>query len=136
MEPKHFSKEDVFYSFFGALFFGIVFISKGLLIDIANNIDTTRMFFLILTTVLLVTTQIYYIGYVRVKEKERRKFSQFWAKRFVTICLASVLTSSFLIYLFGVNVILGKNVAKAIVAVSMPCALGATLSDLLKKIKT
>ena len=136
-EPKHFSKEDIFYSFFGALFVGLVFTLKGLLIDIAKSLTTSHIIAIIILTILLITVQIYYVGYVHVKEKEKRRFGQFWAKRFVTIYVVSILTSFILVYLYGINLILANfaDTIKAVIAISMPCALGATLSDLFKKIK-
>lgn len=136
-EIQHFSKEDIFYSFYGALFIGMVFSFNKILIDVAKAVTAKHIFAIIILTIILTTIQIYYIGYTRVKEREKRPFSEFWAKRFFTVYLISLLTPAILIYIYNINSILGStgDVIKAIFVISMPCTLGATLSDLVRKIK-
>lgn len=135
-EIKHFSKEDIFYSFFGALFVGFVFMSKGFLIDIAKNLNTAHLISILLLTFIFVTIQIYFVGYKRVVDKQHRTFGEFWAKRFFTICISSLAASLLLIYVYGIDKMIGsENIVNAVIASLMPCSLGATLSDLVKKIK-
>lgn len=133
----HFSKEDIFYSFYGALFIGLIFVLGRNIVDIAKTMDMSHLIAIIIATSILSTIEIYYVGYVRVYDKKHRSFLEFWAKRFITIYLISIITAKFLIYLYNVDYLLGssQNIIKAIIAVSMPCSLGATLSDLVRKIK-
>ncbi|MEK6886701.1 MAG: DUF2391 family protein [Nanoarchaeota archaeon] len=133
---QHFSREDFFYSFFGALFVGFVFMSKGFLIDIAKNLTNTHLIIITVLTLIFTTTQIYFVGYTRVHDKVHRGFGEFWAKRFITVYVASIVVSLILIYVYGINKMIGSDkIINAVVAFSMPCSLGATLSDLVKKIK-
>ena len=133
---QHFSREDFFYSFFGALFVGFVFMSKGFLIDIAKNINNTHLIAITILTVIFTTIQIYFVGYTQVQDKMHRSFKEFWGKRFITVYISSILVSLLLIYVYGIDKMIGsENVIKAVIAFSMPCSLGATLSDLVKKIK-
>jgi uncharacterized membrane protein len=138
-EPAHFSKEDIFYSFFGALFVGIAFMSKGIVIDISRVLTASHIVSIIIVTSLLITVQIYYVGYRRVPlyERKQRTPGEFWAKRFFTIYLVSLLAATLLLYMYNVNYLIGsqENIAKAIIALAMPCSLGATFSDLFRKIK-
>lgn len=133
----HFSKEDIFYSFYGALFIGLIFVLGRNIIEIANIMDVSHAIAIVIATSILSSIEIYYVGYVRVHDKKHRCFSEFWAKRFVSNYIISIITALFLIYLYNVDFLLGTpaNIAKAVIAVSMPCSLGATLSDLVRKIK-
>lgn len=134
---QHFSKEDFFYSFFGALFVGFVFMSKGFLIDIVKNLNEAQLVAITLLTIIFAVIQIYFVGYSKVVDRRHRTFGEFWTKRFITIYVASIIVSLLLIYVYGLDKTLGSpnNIFKAVIAFSMPCSLGATLSDLLKKIK-
>jgi uncharacterized membrane protein len=138
-EPKHFSREDILYSFFGALFLGFTFMSKLLFLDLVNSMTTNHAIVIFVVTLVLITFEIYYLGYKRVpaNEKKYRTIGEFWAKRFVTVTIVSLITSTFLVYIYGVNILLGstENTIKAIIAIFMPCCLGATFSDLFRKIK-
>lgn len=136
-EPKHFSKEDFFYSFYGALFIGFVFTFNRILLDLVKVITIKHIFAIIIFTAILTSFQIYYIGWLHVKQKEKRPFHEFWAKRFITVYLVSIITATFLIYLYGINNLIGslRETVEAIIIVSMPCSLGATLSDLFRKVQ-
>ena len=133
---QHFSREDFFYSFFGALFVGFVFMSKGFLIDISKNLTNVHLIMITVLTVIFTTIQIYFVGYTRVQDKIHRSFVEFWAKRFFTVYFSSIIVSLLLIYSYGIDEMIGSdNIINAVIAFSMPCSLGATLSDLVKKIK-
>jgi uncharacterized membrane protein len=138
-EPKHFSQEDIFYAFLGALFVGLPFVFRSLVIDIAKTISMQHVVALVITAAILITIEIYYFGYKRIPDRERpqRTFAEFWAKRFITVYVVSLLTSLFLIYLYGLNYLLGDSftILKAVVAISLPCSLAAALTDLFRKIK-
>jgi uncharacterized membrane protein len=133
--PEHFGAKDVIYSFLGALVIGLTFMFKGLLIQAGINLRWENVILIVLTTLLILTFEIYFIGYSRVKHKERRPFLQFWAKRLISIYVISIAVSFMLAYLFGINYMAGNTevLLKIIFAVSMPCAIGAAFTDLLKR---
>jgi len=137
-EPSHFSKRDLVDAFFGALFLGLPFSIKGLLITVSTSLTKWNVIFIILSTILILTAEIYFIGYSRVTKKSERKFGQFWLKRFVAFFTISIVTSLFLVFLFGLNNLadIGNNswnICRLATILSMPCAIGAAITDLLKK---
>lgn len=137
-EPAHFSKRDLIDAFFGALFLGIPFSIKGLLITVSQALDKNHIIIIILSTLLILTGEIYFIGYSRVTKKSERKFCQFWLKRITAFYFVAIATAAFLVYLFGLNLLPEiannpENIQKLIVLISVPCAIGAAITDLLKK---
>jgi len=137
-EPAHFSKKDIVDAFFGALFLGVTFAVKGLLIDIALALKSINVILIVLSTLLILTAEIYYIGYARVRKKSERKFGQFWIKRMVAFYLVAILTAVFLVYLFGLNNLPQifnnpENIFKLVILISLPCSIGASITDLIKK---
>ena len=133
--PEHFGAQDIIYSFFGALIVGLTFVLKGLLIQAGTTLRWENVILIVLTTLLILTFEIYFVGYRRVKHKERRPFLQFWLKRVVSIYVISVAVSFMIAYLFGINYMVGSTevLMKIVFAVSMPCAIGAAFTDLLKR---
>ena len=133
--PEKFGRKDFVYSFFGALVVGLTFMFKGLLIQSGLNLSWTNVILIVLITIIILTVEIYFIGYARVKDKKKRRFGQFWLKRLFTIYLIAMFVSFLLGYLYGIHSLAGTETAflKIIFAVSMPCAIGAAFTDLLKK---
>ena len=133
--PEHFSKKDVINSFLGAMFMGLTFILKLDIVQIAIRLDSYRIILLVLSTFLVLTAEIYFVAYLRVPNKKQRTFGQFWAKRFVSLYLVTVLVSLFLVYIYGIDnfVATSDDVFKVVVAVTMPCAVGAAVPSLLRK---
>ncbi len=135
--PSHFTIRDTIYAFFSSFLFGITFIFKGLLVDISLRLEEFHLAMIIMATVAIVSMEIYFVGYKRVpfEERKQRKFNQFWAKRFVMIYGVSLLASFMLIYIYGLDSMVGGgfNIFKVIVAVSLPCAVGSAIPTLLKK---
>ena len=134
--PSHFRKRDIINAFFGSLIFGLTFIFKGNLIQIALTLTTQHLWTIVIITSLCLTGEIYFIGYTRVKDKVERPFGQFWCKRFVTLYGIEMLVSLGLVYLFNMNMIIANNplaILQLVVAVSMPCAVGAAIPGLLKQ---
>ena len=87
---------------------------------------------------IILTAEIYFIGYNRVTKKTQRKFGQFWLKRIISFYSVALITSTLLIYLFGLNLLPDvannlNDILKLVVLISMPCAIGAAITDLLKK---
>jgi len=138
VEPAHFSKRDLIDAFFGALFLGVTFAIKGLLIQVSLALDNLHLVLIVISTLLLLTAEIYFIGYNRVIKKSQRRFGQFWLKRIVSFYFVAVLTATFLVYLFGLNSLPDiannfQNVLRLIVLISLPCGIGAAITDLLKQ---
>ncbi len=135
--PSHFRRRDIINAFFASFLLGLVFLFKGSLIQISLHLTEKNIIAIILTTIVILTLEIYFVGYTRVnpKERETRHFGQFWLKRLFTLYIISIIVSLGLVYLYGVNDIVGSslNVFKVVVAVSMPCAVGAAMPSLLKK---
>ena len=137
-EPEDFSMRDFVSAFFGALLLGLTFAVKGLLIKVSSALDNTNLMLIIVSTLILLTAEIYFIGYSRVRKKSQRKFGQFWLKRLVVFYFVAVVTSVFLVYLFGLNTLPeitanGMGVLKLVILISLPCAIGAAIADLLNK---
>lgn len=133
--PGHFSQKDIINAFLGAMFIGLTFVLRTDIVEIALRLDSSRIILIVLSTFLILTAEIYFIGYSRVPNKKSRPFGQFWAKRFVSLYIVTILVSLFLVYIFGINTFVntGEEVFKIIVLVSMPCAVGAAIPSLLTK---
>ncbi len=133
--PGHFSQKDVINAFLGAMFIGLTFILRTDIVDIALRLNSYRIILITFFTFLILTAEIYFIGYSRVPNKKARPFGQFWAKRFVSLYLVTILVSLFLVYIFGINTFVNtaEDVFKIIILVSMPCAVGAAIPSLLTK---
>jgi len=137
-EPKHFGFKDVLHSFIGSLMFGITFALKGLLVEVAVLLTTIQQILIVLSTLVILTGEIYFFGYTRVKVKKERKFFQFWIKRLITFYLIAILVSFFIICIYGLPNLpkIGNNfnnIFKLVIVVSMPSAIGAGLADLVKR---
>jgi uncharacterized membrane protein len=137
-EPKHFGFKDILHSFIGSLIFGVTFALKGLLVEVAILLTTIQQILIVLSTLVILTGEIYFFGYTKVKIKEERKFFQFWFKRLVTFYLVAILVSFFIICIYGLPNLpsIGNNVNnifKLVIVVSMPAAIGAGLADLVKR---
>ena len=132
--PPHFSVKDLIRSFIGALIIGMTFTFKGLLVEISVLLTTFHLTAIVLAGVFILTLEIYFIGYARVRVKRKRKFGQFWLKRILTFYSVTVIVVLFLIFIYGLDRIVGsENVFNLIIALSFPCAIGASLADLLKQ---
>lgn len=138
-KPSHFSHKDIARAFFGSLVFGFTFALKNILIDTALNLTIYHVAALILSTITIMTLEIYYIGYRRVPTSERtqRKFGQFWLKRISTYYGIALLVSTFLVYIYNLNVYEGivtsYDLFRVIISISMPAGIGASIADLLKQ---
>ncbi len=133
--PSHFGMRHIMTAFFGALFFGFTFVLKGLLFRVGLSLSNYHLFLITITTWLILTAEIYFVGYTRVPDKFRRPFGQFWAKRIASYYCIALFTSFLLLSVYGMTEIAGTphNVLKLVVAVSFPAAIGAAVADLLGK---
>lgn len=133
--PEHFGKRDIVNAFFGALLVGITFVFKGNLIDIGIRMSLYHVIAIVIGTIFILTAQIYFIGYSRVINKKERPFGQFWVKRLSTLYGISIIVSLYLIYIFGIDQLLGNipNLIKIAVIITMPSAIGAAIPSLIKQ---
>lgn len=133
--PDHFNMRHVVAATFGAFFFGLTFALKGLLLQATSNLTENHLLYIILAIFVILTTEIYYIGYSKVRDKESRHFSQFWAKRIATYVVIGFAVSAFLVYLYSIDKLAQspEHVRNIIIALALPCCTGASVADLLKK---
>jgi len=133
--PGHFSKRDIIAAFFGSLIIGMTFILKGATLTTALSLNSFNIIAIILFTTAVLLLEIYYVSYVRVKDKKTRRPGQFIAKRFFTMYIIAFISSFLLVYLLAINqrAATSMEVIKVIILMSMPCAIGAAIPTLLKK---
>ncbi len=132
--PEHFSVRDVVTSFFASTILGLTFVFNGALVERVENLTNSKVFLIFISTLLVLTAQIYFIGYSRVKDRKERPFGQFWIKRLVTFYGIALVTSLFLVYLFSINQFIGLGKLTALVmALAMPCAVGAAIPNLIRQ---
>lgn len=133
--PDHFSKQDAVRAFFGALLMGLTFLFKGLLIEVGLAIPWSNVVIVFTSTLFILSTQIFFIGYQRIPNKEERQFGQFLIKRLLTIYGIAFIVSFYLLYIFNFIALVGSmaNLWKLTILLAMPCAIGAGVGDLLKK---
>lgn len=135
LPPEHFSAKDIVHSFFGAAFIGATFIFTRTLIEVSTLLDNYRLAIIILSTIGILTAEIYFIGYQYVENKYRRHFGQFWLKRLLTFYAVGIVVSAYLAFIYNITSLVGspENIVRLIIAASMPCSIGASITDLLKK---
>lgn len=135
--PSHFSNRDIINTLFGALIIGLTFIMKGAVVATAERLTPLHTLLIVLSTIVILTSEIYWIGYSRVEREERRRrgFFQFWAKRIITLYGIAIIVSVYLVYVFGINQFFTteQGVFNVVILLSMPCAVGAAIPHLLKK---
>jgi len=133
--PEHFSKQDFVRASIGALFLGFSVLFSKNIIDLAMQIPVQQLFVIIFGTILILTLEIYIIGYSRVTDKVTRKFGQFWMKRVAAFYMTAIIITLALAYTFGLQYLMPStgHFINFIVILSAPCAIGASLGDLLKK---
>ncbi|MCX6708595.1 MAG: DUF2391 family protein [Candidatus Woesearchaeota archaeon] len=135
--PGHFDVKHVIAAFFGALFFGFTFVLKGLLIEVGLTLSSMDLVLITMATWLILTAEIYFVGYARVPLNERklRPFGQFWAKRILTYYFISLFVAFMLLYLYNIAELVATpdNVLRLVISISFPAAIGAAVSDLLGK---
>lgn len=134
--PSHFHKRDIVNAFFASFVLGLVFLFKGSLVEISLNLTNNNLFAIVFVTIVILSFEIYYVGYTRVSpsEKKNRKFGQFWLKRILTLYSISIIVPLVIVYLFGINSLVSNGgIFRIIIAVSMPCAIGAAVPSLLKQ---
>ena len=131
--PEYFSVNDVARSFFGALFLASTFIFSSALGQQAKIISDSHIVAIIIATIIILSVEIYFIGYARIQDVKHRPFYEFWGKRIVTFYAMALIVAFGLSYLYGFDITLGPQVLlKFCVILSFPASVGAALADLLK----
>lgn len=135
--PEHFSRRDVVNAIFGSLTLGLTFILKGMTVQTAVGLTSLHTVLITAVTVVVLISEIYFIGYSRVKNKSQRRFGQFMTKRLIALYSITVVVAVFLVYLLNLNhsayVHSFHDVVKIVVLMAFPCAMGAAIPSLLKK---
>ncbi len=149
--PQHFSTRDVINAFFGAFLMAITFIFKGNFMRMAFSLPWFNILALILFTFLFLAAETYFIGYKKVPNKAKRKPIQFLFKRIITFYGMGIIVSTLLIFMFNIDHIAvspellthtfemkgisasPENVQKLLLVLAFPAAIGAGISDLVKK---
>ncbi|MBS3124743.1 DUF2391 family protein [Candidatus Woesearchaeota archaeon] len=133
--PSHFDLGHVMSAFFGALFFGFAFVLKGLLFQVGLALTPFNLVMIIISTFAILSAQIYFIGYTRVPNPERRHFGQFWAKRIIAYYAIAIFTAFLLLFVYGIVEMVQSPylVFKLVIAISFPAAIGAGTAHLLGK---
>lgn len=136
--PEHFSKRSLLSIFSGALFFGLTFMFKGLLVDIAISMPLPNVVLVVASTFMILMGQIYFIGYEKVTDKKGRPWGQFILKRLFASYFIALAVSMYLSFIFGIMLIAesqGGSAAffKLVLVLAMPCAVGGAIGDLLHK---
>ncbi|MGV8151140.1 MAG: DUF2391 family protein [Candidatus Woesearchaeota archaeon] len=133
--PEHFGQKDVIRSFMGSLFlaFSVAFSSNVL--NAARQIPQQHIILVVVFTIIILTAEIYFIGYQRVDDKEHRKFGQFWIKRLIAFYVVALIVSFILTYIFGLVYLVDspQHFYNLIILITAPASIGASISDLLKK---
>ena len=133
--PEHFSGKDILRSFIGSLFLGFSVVFSTNLLNLAKIMPAQHIYFILAFIFILLTVEIYFVGYRRVDDKEHRHFGQFWIKRLIAFYAVALLVAFILVYIFGLVYLINSNVEllKVVIIMSGPCAVGASLTDLMKK---
>jgi len=135
-KPERFSAKDIVRAFFGALLIGVTFIFSSRLFDVAKQIQPDHFIAVVVSTIIILIAEIYFIGWSRIKkEREKgRNVFEFTLKRLAVFYVVALLVASFYSYILGYNKVLSETeFIKLIFLTAMPCAIGAAIADLLKK---
>jgi uncharacterized membrane protein len=133
--PAPYSLKDVVRAFFGSLLVGLTFLHKGALIQGAQHLSIIHLVAIAGLSVIVVSAETYYLGYRKVIDKRERPPGQFIFKRVLTFASVAFLVSVGLVFLFALNEQLTSvyELWSIIIALCMPCMLGACLGDMVKK---
>lgn len=135
-KPERFSAKDIVRSFFGALLIGVTFVFSGRLFDVVKQIDNFNLLMIIISTIIILIAETYFIGWSRIRKLKEpgRNVFEFTLKRLVVFYVVSILVAVFYSYILGYNKILSSpEMIRVVFLVAMPCSIGAAVADLLKK---
>jgi len=133
-EPHHFSLRDFLKAMLAALIVALTFVFKGSMFEYAEKMNSSHVFFVLVVTCIIVTIEIYFLGYRFVTNRKERPFYEFWAKRFFTIITSSFIMVWLIIHMYGINeYITTQEELKFIFAVLFPSAIAGAAMEILKK---
>lgn len=133
-QPQHFTLVDFLKAMFGSFFVGLTFLFKGSMVEFSAALQPMNIALIILFTFLLVTAEIYILSYKFVKNKKQRPFPEFWAKRFFAIISCSFLSLYLMVYLYGINNLVGHaHVLKLTTAIFLPAATAGAAIEIVKQ---
>lgn len=134
-QPTKFKIRDLVHDFFASLIVGLTLTFKGNLSGLIVMMENLHVISVIISTIIILTLQIYYVGYIKVSDKEGNPFFGFWIKRFLGFYIVAILVSSYIVFMFALNkhVQNSYDVIKMVIALSMPCAIGAAIPTMFKE---
>ena len=133
--PHHFSMRSMIGSLFGSLFFGLPFVLSTLLLEVTRRFTAGQLWFLFAAMIVVLSGEIYFIGYERVLDKQHRRFGQFWFKRIIAYLIIGFAVATFLTFVYGLPRLADNpdHVRNIIVALALPCCVGASIANLIKR---
>ena len=133
--PNHFSIHDFLNAVFGSFFVAITFLASGNMTAYALRLEILNMVAIVIFTFIVITFEIYILGYRFVRKKAKRPFYEFWGHRFPTMVLSSFVSIYALMYLYGLNEYYSSlDMLKIAIAIFLPAAAaGAAMESLRKK---
>jgi uncharacterized membrane protein len=134
-EPPHFTWEDFTRAFLGSFIFAVTFLFSGLLITISKGMSNDNVIMVVVLTCALLTMEIYFMSYRYVYDRKHRPFLEFWGKRFFSVIVSSLISVMVLVYVYGINHMLGSGleVFKVCVAAMLPATTAGGAMEILKK---
>jgi uncharacterized membrane protein len=133
--PELFSKRDLLRAFLGSLFLGFSVLFSSNLLNVAKILPERHVYVILFFTFIVLSSEIYFIGYSRVPDKDKRPFMQFWLKRLLAFYFVAFAVSFILMYIFGLIYLIDTpaQFINAIIILTTPTAIGASIGDLIKK---
>jgi len=104
--PVRFKIRDLTHDFFASLIVGLIIIFKGNLDRIPEIMTMTHLFFVVLSTLIVLTGAIYFGSYIHVSDKKNWPFFNVWIKRVISNYSIALIVSVYLIYVFGFDALL------------------------------
>jgi uncharacterized membrane protein len=132
--PHHFSVHDFLNAVFGSFFVALTFLFKGGMTSIALNMPVANMIALVIFTFVIITFEIYMLGYRYVRKRAQRPFRQFWVHRFTTMVLASFGSIYLIMYLYGLDANYTHiEMLRIACTIFLPAAAAGAAMELLRK---
>ncbi|MFC1697753.1 DUF2391 family protein [Nanoarchaeota archaeon] len=132
-----FSIDDVIFTFFAAFALGLVFIFKGKMIEISKNLGWVHVGLIIGLSLFIMAAIVYYFAYGKHKvDIHKRAPFEFVSKRVISSYIIAVIAAILLVFIYNINSNASNfgEIVRIVVAISLPCSIGATIKDLFKKI--
>ncbi len=134
-EPHHFTHKDMIRAFFGSFIVAITFLFKGSMVQFAIHMNISNTISVAILTCVLLTLEIYILSYKYVKEKRKRPFLEFWAKRFFSILFTSFISIYILMFVYGIDTLVSTNIElfKICMAIMLPSTVAGGAMEIIRK---